>query len=293
MLGLREEARRALGSLVGVAPEQVAITGSTTDGCNIVVAGLDLQPRGRNRHDARGALRAHRPALRERRARRRRGADPDAIRAAVTPRTRLLALSQVLWTTGRLLPVKELREQTGVPVLVDGAQSVGAIPVDCARDGLPDDLRAEMALRARFDGRARRRRSGGPSRCPAELLLAEGVRADRLSSSPQPERRASTRGGSRPQASRVSSPRSSCRRTGASSGRPSRPRGAGSYSRRTWTSSRAVRRWSRSAPRIRPPSSRGSPRRVSSSASCPARGSSALRAAGGRATRIWTGSSPA
>jgi L-cysteine/cystine lyase len=52
----------------------------------------------------------------------------------VTPRTRLLALSQVLWTTGRVLPVRELREQTGVPVLVDGAQSVGAIPVEA--DGL-------------------------------------------------------------------------------------------------------------------------------------------------------------
>ena len=58
--------------------------------------------------------------------------DADAIAAAVTPRTRLLALSQVLWTSGRLLPVRELREQTGVPVLVDGAQSVGAIPVDAA-----------------------------------------------------------------------------------------------------------------------------------------------------------------
>ena len=57
-------------------------------------------------------------------------AEPEAILAAVTPRTRLLALSQVLWTTGRVLPVRELREQTGVPVLVDGAQSVGAIPVD-------------------------------------------------------------------------------------------------------------------------------------------------------------------
>jgi L-cysteine/cystine lyase len=30
------------------------------------------------------------------------------------------------------LPVRELREQTGVPVLVDGAQSVGSIPVDAA-----------------------------------------------------------------------------------------------------------------------------------------------------------------
>jgi L-cysteine/cystine lyase len=56
----------------------------------------------------------------------------DAILDAVTPRTRLLALSQVLWTTGAVMPVHELRAAAGVPVLVDGAQSVGAIPVDAA-----------------------------------------------------------------------------------------------------------------------------------------------------------------
>ena len=48
----------------------------------------------------------------------------------MTPRTRLLALSHVLWTTGRVLPVRELKAQTGLPILVDGAQSVGVIPVE-------------------------------------------------------------------------------------------------------------------------------------------------------------------
>jgi L-cysteine/cystine lyase len=55
--------------------------------------------------------------------------DADALAAAVTPRTRLLAVSQVLWTTGQILPAGELRERTGVPILADGAQSVGAVPV--------------------------------------------------------------------------------------------------------------------------------------------------------------------
>jgi L-cysteine/cystine lyase len=54
----------------------------------------------------------------------------DAIKAQVTPRTRLLALSHVIWTTGQVMPVHELRSETGLPVLVDGAQSVGAIPLD-------------------------------------------------------------------------------------------------------------------------------------------------------------------
>ncbi len=52
------------------------------------------------------------------------------IRAEVTSRTRLLALSHVSWLTGQVLPVAELREATGVAVLVDGAQSAGAIPID-------------------------------------------------------------------------------------------------------------------------------------------------------------------
>ena len=132
MLALRSDARSALGSLVGAPPEHVSLTGSTTDGCNIVLAGLDLAPEDEivtTREEHFGLLgpvyaSGARVVVVD--------ADPEAIRDAVTPRTRLLALSQVLWTTGRVLPVRELREQTGVPVLVDGAQSVGAIPVDAS-----------------------------------------------------------------------------------------------------------------------------------------------------------------
>ncbi|MGZ4360382.1 MAG: aminotransferase class V-fold PLP-dependent enzyme, partial [Gaiellaceae bacterium] len=58
--------------------------------------------------------------------------EPEAILAAVTPRTRLLAFSRVLWTTGALLPGAELRRQAGVPLLLDGAQAVGAIPTEAA-----------------------------------------------------------------------------------------------------------------------------------------------------------------
>ena len=130
MLDLRKQARAALAGLVGAEPEQISLTGSTTDGCNIVLAGLDLQPEdeivttSEEHFGLIGPVHtsgAHVVVVEP---------DPDAILAAVTPRTRLLALSQVLWTSGRALPVRELREQTGVPVLVDGAQSVCSIPVD-------------------------------------------------------------------------------------------------------------------------------------------------------------------
>ncbi len=132
VLDLRDALRDRLGAFVGAEPLHVALTSSTTDGCNIVVAGLGLGPDDEviTTTDEHFGLLGPLGAC---------GArivvvvpDPDAIQAAVTPRTKLLAVSQVIWTTGRTLPVRELREATGVPILVDGAQSVGAVPVDVA-----------------------------------------------------------------------------------------------------------------------------------------------------------------
>jgi len=132
VLELRAELRAELAGLVGAEEEQVALTASTTDGCNLVLAGLDLGSSDEvitttdEHFGLIGPLHAS-------------GArvvvvapDADAIVAAVTSRTRLLAVSHVLWTTGQVLPVRELRERTGIPILVDGAQSVGAIPVEAA-----------------------------------------------------------------------------------------------------------------------------------------------------------------
>jgi L-cysteine/cystine lyase len=128
--GLRAELRDKLAALVGVERAQVALTASTTDGCNAVLSGLGLQPEDEvvtttDEHFALlGPLHAS-------------GArvivvppDPEQILGAVTPRTRLLALSEVTWTTGVRLPLRELRERSGLPVLADAAQSVGAVEVD-------------------------------------------------------------------------------------------------------------------------------------------------------------------
>ncbi|MBA3416282.1 MAG: aminotransferase class V-fold PLP-dependent enzyme [Chloroflexia bacterium] len=56
-----------------------------------------------------------------------------ALAAAVGPRTRLLALSHLMWSTGTVIPLKEiagLARERGLFLLVDGAQSAGQIPID-------------------------------------------------------------------------------------------------------------------------------------------------------------------
>lgn len=132
VLPAREEVRARLAAVVGVQPAAIALTTSTTDACAVVLAGLGLGPddeivtTAEEHFGLLGAL--HVSPARVVVA----PAEPERILAAVTPRTRLLAVSQVLWTTGRVLPVLELREASGLPVLVDGAQSVGAIPVGAA-----------------------------------------------------------------------------------------------------------------------------------------------------------------
>jgi L-cysteine/cystine lyase len=70
------------------------------------------------------------------------GSDTDevlaAFDAAIDERTRLVAVSHVLWATGAVLPIADIARiahARGAIVVVDGAQSAGAIPVDLAATG--------------------------------------------------------------------------------------------------------------------------------------------------------------
>ena len=139
MLGLRERVRTGLARVLAVDAGSVALTTSTTDGCNIVLGGLDLAPEDEivttdvEHFGLLGPLRASGATIRVARVR---DLPPeqalDAILAETGARTRLLALSHVSWLTGNLLPIEELREATEIPLLVDGAQSAGAIRVDAS-----------------------------------------------------------------------------------------------------------------------------------------------------------------
>ena len=129
-MALRAEVRERVAALLHAEPERVALLNSTTGGCNIVLAGLDLTPEDEvittdsEHFGLIGPLHASRARVVVS------APDEDAILAAVGPRTRLIALSHVLWTTGKRLDVARLKRESGVLVLVDGAQSAGAIDVD-------------------------------------------------------------------------------------------------------------------------------------------------------------------
>lgn len=130
MLALRDEVRAGFADVLGVAPGSIALVESTSRGCSTVIAGLGLTAddevvtTDQEHFGLIGPLYAtgaHVVVCE---------ADEDAILAAVTPRTRLVATSHVLWTTGRRLDLARIRRESGVPLLADGAQGAGAIPVD-------------------------------------------------------------------------------------------------------------------------------------------------------------------
>jgi L-cysteine/cystine lyase len=139
-LELRERVRGKLATVVGVAPELLSLATSTTNGCNIVLSGLGLGPGDEvlttdgEHFGLLGALAGSPAQVRVAAVRELPPEESlEVLRREVTPRTRLIALSHVCWMSGNRFPVEELKEVTGLPLLVDGAQSVGAVPVDAAQ----------------------------------------------------------------------------------------------------------------------------------------------------------------
>ncbi|HEX5468134.1 MAG TPA: aminotransferase class V-fold PLP-dependent enzyme [Gaiellaceae bacterium] len=136
MLARRDEVRAALAAVLDAAPEDVALTSSTTEGCNVVLNGLGIGPGDEvvttdSEHPGLfGGLVASGADVRAVPVRDLAVADVlGALEAAIGEGTRLIALSHVSWLTGARFPVGELAGR-GVPFLVDGAQAAGAIPVD-------------------------------------------------------------------------------------------------------------------------------------------------------------------
>jgi L-cysteine/cystine lyase len=130
MLALHARQRDAYAAILGARPDDVALTTSTSEGVVRVLAGLDLR-----RGDEVLTSDAEHPGLlgpllaaTERHGVVVRTAPLAELPGAVGPRTRLVACSHVGWVRGDLAPAFDL--PADVPLLLDGAQGAGAIPVD-------------------------------------------------------------------------------------------------------------------------------------------------------------------
>ncbi|WP_459194887.1 aminotransferase class V-fold PLP-dependent enzyme [Halosimplex sp. J119] len=136
-----DETREAVADHVGVAPESIALTQSTTDGIGRIAAAMDWEPgdvvvRTDQEHSA-GILpwdRLRETAGIEVRVVEASGGsvDRDEWRKAVGD-AKLAVFSSLCWTDGCRLPVAELTDiarEAGARVLVDAVQSVGQRPVD-------------------------------------------------------------------------------------------------------------------------------------------------------------------
>ena len=141
-----ESARSAVAKQIGVEADEVALVRNTSEANNIVNNGLDLGAgdevvlwdQNHPTNNVAWAVRARRrgfglkhvkvPAA---------PSTPDALiepfRQALTPKTRVLALTHASNVSGIKLPVRELCEiahRAGIHVHVDGAQTWGALQLD-------------------------------------------------------------------------------------------------------------------------------------------------------------------
>lgn len=145
--------RAHLARIVGASSDEIALTHSTTESLNIVLWGLRWLPGDEVVTTSLEHVSALAPlALIKSRygivvkyVNVHYGDDYDeedlvsAVERAITPRTRLLVISHVSTSTGITFPIKRLVEicrARNVLVLVDGAQAVGAVPIDMRELGV-------------------------------------------------------------------------------------------------------------------------------------------------------------
>src|SRR4051812_34656310 len=122
--------RAAYAERLGCPPADVALTTSTSEGLGLVLLAMDLRPGDEvvTSDSEHPGLIGPLQAVRDRMGVQEGGAPFAELANAVGPRTRLVACSHVNWLTGEVAP----RELAGVgaPVVYDGAQGVGAVPLN-------------------------------------------------------------------------------------------------------------------------------------------------------------------
>ena len=141
------------GTLLGAAPETIALTENVTTGCNIVLWGLDWQQGDHlliSDCENPGIVAAIEEVARRFRLHisnfRVHASETGTIESfarGLRSNTRLVVISHVLWNTGQVLPLTKIAELCRANrvasgrtlLLVDGAQSVGVLPLKLAQSG--------------------------------------------------------------------------------------------------------------------------------------------------------------
>ena len=149
--GTLEESRRKVAEQLGVSPEEIALVRNTSEANNVINNGLSLKPgdevvlfdQNHPTNNVAWEVRAARFGFTVRRV----GAPhpatgPDEIvkrfAGQLTPRTRVLAITQVSNSSGLRLPARELcglARQRGIYTHVDGAQTWGCLRVNLREMG--------------------------------------------------------------------------------------------------------------------------------------------------------------
>ena len=146
--------RRRLAQLCGVAPHRLALSENVTSGCVLPLWGLPFVAGDRlliSDCEHPGVVAACVELARREGleidtlpVQQLRGDQPstdagvmDALEQSLTPRTRLVVLSHLLWNTGQIMPITAVAERLALHpqspyLLVDAAQSFGQIPVQQA-----------------------------------------------------------------------------------------------------------------------------------------------------------------
>jgi selenocysteine lyase/cysteine desulfurase len=150
-VSMRESLRGKVARMLRVSADEIAVTRNTSEGSNIIVKGVDLKPGDEvlitdHNHPSNNdswKIRARRDGFVVKSLPVRvpaRSADElySAFEAAVTRRTRVIAITHLTSTTGILYPAREiaaLARKRGIYMHLDGAQTFGALDVNLREIG--------------------------------------------------------------------------------------------------------------------------------------------------------------
>jgi L-cysteine/cystine lyase len=144
-LEIRDQAKQAVARLMNASPEEICLTKNTTEGLNHVMNGIAWQDGDEivtcSLEHGSVLVPSHFQSLRHGvnvkvltlETDEPRGSILDKIQAALTPRTRLIFLSHIEYSSGLRMPAKEIRQMIdgrGIMLLLDGAQTAGHIALD-------------------------------------------------------------------------------------------------------------------------------------------------------------------